>query len=164
MGIRLRWVSLALMAVVPVALCGAQPDPNLPFPIKPDGAQVRASHILVKASKGKTDEASGAIAALKKKIEAEVSQELAKLPPEKVNDAERALVLQRVFGRIAAKESACPSKTQGGDIGWFTRHNLVVEPFAKAAFELPAFQVSEPVVTEFGQHLILVTDRKAAKK
>jgi peptidyl-prolyl cis-trans isomerase C len=39
----------------------------------------------------------------------------------------------------------------------------MVEPFAKAAFEMKAYQMSDVVATDFGFHLILVTDRKAGQ-
>jgi parvulin-like peptidyl-prolyl isomerase len=48
----------------------------------------------------------------------------------------------------------------GGDIGFFPRKWAVAEPFAKAAFSLKVGELSEVVHTEFGAHLIKVTERK----
>lgn len=64
------------------------------------------------------------------------------------------------FEAAAMKHSTCPSKEQGGNLGSFTRGRMVPE-FEKAAFELPVGEVSEPVKTQFGYHLIKVEDRSA---
>lgn len=46
----------------------------------------------------------------------------------------------------------------GGELGWFTREEMVA-PFAEAAFALEPDEISEPVETEFGWHVIQVTER-----
>ncbi|MDD3150536.1 MAG: peptidylprolyl isomerase [Candidatus Gastranaerophilales bacterium] len=61
------------------------------------------------------------------------------------------------FAQVAKEVSKCPSGQNGGDLGYFGRGQMVPE-FDKAAFELPVGQVSEPIQTQFGWHLILVTD------
>lgn len=63
-----------------------------------------------------------------------------------------------LFAELAKKESACPSSSRGGDLGAFT-HGQMVPEFDKVAFELPVGKVSEPVKTQFGYHLILVTKK-----
>lgn len=50
------------------------------------------------------------------------------------------------------------NKDKGGDLGYFDRHTMVQE-FSDAAFSLPIGEVSEPVQTMFGYHLILVEDK-----
>jgi len=60
------------------------------------------------------------------------------------------------FAELAKANSACPSKDRGGDLDEFTRGQMVPE-FDEVAFTLPVGKVSDPVKTQFGYHLILVT-------
>lgn len=62
------------------------------------------------------------------------------------------------FEEAAEKYSSCPSKEQGGSLGAFSRGMMVPE-FEEASFTLPVGEVSEPVQTQFGYHIIKVTDR-----
>ncbi|QIB26829.1 peptidylprolyl isomerase [Caloranaerobacter azorensis] len=63
------------------------------------------------------------------------------------------------FEEAAKKYSKCPSKANGGDLGYFTRGKMVKE-FESASFELEKGQMSEPVKTSFGYHIIEVLDKK----
>ncbi len=63
------------------------------------------------------------------------------------------------FAAAAEEYSTCPSKEQGGDLGYFTKGQMVKE-FEKAAFEGEMNKVIGPVKTQFGYHLILVEDKK----
>ena len=65
----------------------------------------------------------------------------------------------RSFEEAAEAYSQCPSGKSGGDLGYFQKGQMVPE-FEQAAFTSPVGEVSEPVQTQFGWHLILVTDRK----
>jgi peptidyl-prolyl cis-trans isomerase C len=67
------------------------------------------------------------------------------------------------FAEAAKKYSQCSSAPRGGDIGYFSRKWMLEEPFAKAAFDLKVGEVSDVVQTEYGLHLIKVTDRKAGQ-
>ncbi len=57
------------------------------------------------------------------------------------------------FEDLAQKFSKCPSGKTGGDLGEFGRGQMVA-PFEEAAFSLDVDQVSDPVQTQFGYHLI----------
>ena len=57
------------------------------------------------------------------------------------------------FSAIAKSVSLCPSKKNGGDLGFFTRGKMVKE-FEKAAFALNKGETSAIIKTQFGYHLI----------
>jgi peptidyl-prolyl cis-trans isomerase C len=130
-----------------------------------DGTQVRARHILVTPPSNDPKQCEEAIAKLrnfKQAMERQVADALQQLPGDtKPLDREkkRIEVLERTFSDLAAHNSACPSAKDGGDVGFFPRAGSFVEPFAKAAFALKMYELSDVVKTDFGYHLILVTDR-----
>jgi peptidyl-prolyl cis-trans isomerase C len=57
------------------------------------------------------------------------------------------------FSKIAMEKSLCPSGKKGGDLGVFGRGQMVRE-FETCAFALQKGQVSQPVKTQFGWHII----------
>lgn len=96
------------------------------------GEEVRASHILVKTE-------------------------------EEARKAQERLAQGADFGSVAKELSLDPgSKGKGGDLGFFSRGQMVPE-FEAAAFSLAAGKVSSPVKTQFGYHLIKVTKKKEGK-
>ena len=69
-----------------------------------------------------------------------------------------AAELAAKFAELAKSNSACPSSAKGGDLGEFT-HGQMVKEFDEVAFKLPVNTVSDPVKTQFGYHLVMVTKK-----
>jgi len=105
--------------------------------------QVQASHILVQVAPEATQEDKDAA---KTKIDAVLAQ---------VKEG-------KDFAELAKANSDCPSKEQGGDLGFFAR-GMMVKPFEDAAFALNEGDVSEVVETQFGYHIIKLTGKKAER-
>lgn len=108
------------------------------------------------------------------RVEVKVSQIVARVsptaPPGERNAARLRLAKVRAeiaagkigFADAARKYSIDPSSRSGGDIGYIARRDTVVdEAICRAAFALPVGEISSPVDTEFGVHLLLATDRRA---
>ena len=104
------------------------------------GEAVRASHILILAD-DKADEAT------KKKARAQI---------EAVNKRVKA---GEDFAQLAKEHSQDGSAAQGGDLDFFGRGRMV-PPFEQAAFALKPGEVSDIVTTQFGYHIIKVTERR----
>jgi parvulin-like peptidyl-prolyl isomerase len=108
-----------------------------------DQIKVRASHIVFRVSTSTTPE--------------ELKDSRAKL--EKLR---QDIVSGKIdFTEAAKKYSQCPSSQDGGNIGYFFRKYTVQEPIAKAAFAMKVGEISDVVQSDYGLHLIKVTDRKA---
>ncbi|MBJ6799183.1 peptidylprolyl isomerase [Geomonas propionica] len=103
---------------------------------------VRASHILVSVDEKATPE------------ERKRAKEKAEALLKRVKAGED-------FAAVAKAESSCPSASQGGDLGAFGRGEMV-PAFEKAAFSMKTGDVSGVVESEFGYHIIKVTDRQEA--
>jgi len=100
--------------------------------------EVHARHILIRAAPG--DEKASAAA--KAKIEAVIAR----------------LKKGEDFAKVATEVTEDPSgKANGGDLGYFTKDQMVPE-FAEVAFKLKKGEISEPVKTQFGWHVIKVED------
>lgn len=102
--------------------------------------QVRASHILVS-------------------FQPEMSAEQHKQARDKVESLLARIKQGEELPDLAKTESDCPSSTRGGDLDFFGPQQMV-PPFEKAAFALAIGEVSEIVQTQFGYHIIQVTDKR----
>jgi peptidyl-prolyl cis-trans isomerase SurA len=69
---------------------------------------------------------------------------------------------QADFAALARENSTDGSAKQGGDLGW-ANPGMYVPEFEKVMNSLPINQVSDPLVSRFGVHLIQVTERRDAK-
>lgn len=130
-----------------------------------DGSMVRARHILLTpgADAAAQAQAKTQLVQIKTQIESQATADVAKLPNTAdplAREQARTKRLEELFSDQAGKISACPSKANGGDLSWFPRAGSMVEPFAAAAFSMKPGQISDPVQTTFGFHLILVSGRK----
>jgi peptidyl-prolyl cis-trans isomerase C len=66
------------------------------------------------------------------------------------------------FADLAKKKSKDPGASDGGDLGYFTKEQMVPE-FSKVAFELETGKISDPVKSQFGWHVIKVEDKRKRK-
>jgi len=82
-------------------------------------------------------------------------EELANEIKEKLDDGED-------FDKLAKEHSTDSSADNGGDLGFFTVDNMVPE-FENAAYELDVDEISDPVQSDHGYHIILLTDKKEAE-
>ena len=108
---------------------------------KPEG--VAASHILIKFEEVDTDEIKAEKKAQIEKIRADI------------------IVETITFEDAAGEYSSCPSKAQGGSLGTFGKGQMVPE-FEVAAFTQEIDEVGDVVETQFGYHIIKVTERQEA--
>lgn len=112
-----------------------------------DGTEVRVSQILLSNYRGT---ASGSeIDGLKTKAE----QIRADIAGGKLT-----------FADAAKQHSTGATREMGGDLGFIPRHDVMDEKFSQAAFALKKGEVSPPVVSKFGVHLIQVTDVRLGTK
>ncbi|MGJ5151634.1 MULTISPECIES: peptidylprolyl isomerase [unclassified Bradyrhizobium] len=66
------------------------------------------------------------------------------------------------FAELAKKKSKDPGASDGGDLGFFTKEQMVPE-FANVAFSLEPGKISDPVKTQFGWHVIKVEEKRSRK-
>jgi len=104
-----------------------------------DGTRLRVSHVLLRPD---VIDASG--------VERRVRE---------ADVIRREILAGRLtFDDAARRHSASPSRHRGGDLGWINREGPMAEEFSKPVFTLAKGEVSKPLVTSFGVHLVKVTD------
>ena len=105
--------------------------------------QVRASHILFK-------------------IEPDASEETKALKKKELAAVRERIVAGEKFEALAQELSDCPSKARGGDLGLFERGRMIKE-FEDAAFALAPGEISPVIESQFGYHVIKVTEHNEPK-
>jgi peptidyl-prolyl cis-trans isomerase C len=106
--------------------------------------KVKASHILVT-------------------VDANAAPEEKEAAREKIESIRQQCLAGEDFSELARTHSDCPSSAQGGDLGWFDRTRMV-EPFSNAAFALQPGEISDVVETQFGYHVIRLTDHQQGRE
>jgi len=104
-----------------------------------DGTRLRVSHIILRPDVGRGD------VAVTEAIDTAT--------------AIRGTILRSglSFADAARRHSAGPSRLDGGDLGWITRQGPLHEDFSRQAFRLAKGEISPPIATPWGVHLIQVT-------
>jgi peptidyl-prolyl cis-trans isomerase C len=114
-----------------------------------DFEQVKGRHILIRFKGSQVPLRAG---------EKELTEEEALA---KAQDIRKKLLAGGDFAALAKSDSDdAGSGANGGDLGTF-KHGSMVPAFEQAAFALPANQVSEPVKTQFGYHIIQVVEKQS---
>ncbi|BBO17586.1 peptidylprolyl isomerase [Candidatus Brocadia pituitae] len=106
-----------------------------------NGEAVKVSHILIDTRNMKSEK--------------EFAQAL-----EQIKNIKKEIEQGGVFEELARKYSDCPTANNGGDLGFIQRKGNFSKSFLDTAFSLKVGQLSGPVKTEYGYHLIKVTEKK----
>jgi peptidyl-prolyl cis-trans isomerase C len=111
-----------------------------------DRVTVRAAHIVVRVGPAAPPAERAAAVAKLRQLRADI------------------LAGRTTFAAAAKAHSVDPTAAAGGDLGYIARRDTVVdEAVARAAFAVKVGEVSEPVETEYGVHLVTATDRRAGR-
>ncbi len=110
-----------------------------------DGTRLRVRHILWRMSESAALDAREAV--LQKALDLR----------------KRIMTSELEFVDAVKKYSSGPSRQHDGDLGWITRRGPMVESFSQAAFQLKVGELSSPVQTGFGVHLIQCTAEEPGK-
>jgi peptidyl-prolyl cis-trans isomerase C len=117
-------------------------DENLDkFFRKPD--QAKASHILIG-------------------VDPQADADTKKKAKDKIDGILKDVKAGKDFAELAKANSTCPSSAQGGDLGMFGKGQMV-KPFEDAAFALKPGETSGVVETQFGYHIIKLTEKQEAQ-
>lgn len=110
-----------------------------------DGTQLKVAHILFPVEAGADDQGWEKARASAQRVRGDIESGLD-------------------FADAASRHSGAPTARAGGDIGYIQRHRPMPEPFSQAAFALQEGEVSPPVASPYGVHLILCKHIKPGEK
>ena len=137
LGLTLAWQVYARKTVTPSQIKAHYEQYRQEF----DGTQVRARQIFLKLPQPASNEEKAARS-------------------EKLTEIRRQILANKLsFAEAANRYSEAPTKAQGGDVGLFGFRGKLPAAVSQAAFGLKVNDISEPVVSPFGVHLIQVTER-----
>ncbi len=137
LGLTLAWQVYARKTVTPSQIKAHYEQYRQEF----DGTQVRASQIFLKLPQSASNDEKAA-------------------KSEKLTEIRRHILANKLtFAEAAKRYSEAPTRTQGGDVGLFGFRGKLPAAVSQAAFGLKVNDISEPVVSPFGVHLIQVTER-----
>ena len=137
LGLTLAWQVHVRKTVTPEQMKEYYNQHRIEF----DGTQLRARQIFLKSSKPIAD------------------QDIAE-KREKLAQIRQQIVSKKIsFADAAAKYSEAPTRSQGGDIGLFSWQGKLPAAVSQAAFALEVDEISEPIASPFGLHLIQVTEK-----
>jgi peptidyl-prolyl cis-trans isomerase C len=111
-----------------------------------DGSELRVAQILFTLAPGADDAAVAAAKDKAMKLRAEIAAE------------------KLTFAEAARRHSQAPSAAAGGDIGWIERRRPMPEDFSQTAYALQPGEISQPLVSPFGVHLITVLEAKPGQR
>ena len=111
-----------------------------------DGTTRRASHVLLRPSSPTNDDTGKQLVEQAKSIR------------------EKVVAGELSFEDAASKYSFGPSRHRGGDVGFIPRSGVMAPRFTETVYSLKPDEISEPVATPFGIHLIKVTGVKPGDK
>ena len=107
-----------------------------------DGTQIRASQIFFKLPKDRS--------------ESEIKEAI-----DRMEEIRAEIATSKITFEAAAKKySQSPSATKGGNLGYFPFRGKMPASLTEPIFDLPVNHLSDPIVTTFGLHVLVVTDRK----
>lgn len=107
-------------------------------------AQVKASHIIIKTQ---NDDGT------------EMSQDKVDSAKKQIDEIYAKIKAGEDFAKLAKQYSQDASKDAGGDLGFFSKGQMVKE-FEEVAFSMKVGEVSEPFKTKYGYHVVKLTDKK----
>jgi parvulin-like peptidyl-prolyl isomerase len=110
-----------------------------------DGTRLRISHLVLRPDSAAGGDAERVLL----DRAAEIKREIIETP--------------LTFAEAVGRYSVGQSRLRGGDLGFIPRHGFANEVFAAAAFRLSRDEISDPVLTPFGVHLITVTDTEPGR-
>jgi parvulin-like peptidyl-prolyl isomerase len=131
-----------------------------------DRSEMQVAHLLLKVDEQRPrSEAVQKAETIRKQLSGSSASGRSPLTDNKTDGKPHTILMvsDSAWNQAVQEYSQAPSKSDNGQIGWIRFHEPMPESFSEAAFALQPGQVSPPVVTSFGVHLIRCRELKAGK-